>query len=88
MPSWYPELQSVCYRFGWRLARRRAVRAANRELLATHWAVGTDILSHQEEHGWGARVIDRLSADLQERFPDARGFSPRNLKYIRAFAEA
>ncbi|MCL2423409.1 MAG: PDDEXK nuclease domain-containing protein, partial [Micrococcales bacterium] len=38
--------------------------------------------------GWGARVIDRLSADIAEAFPDMSGFSPRNLRYMRRFAQA
>jgi predicted nuclease of restriction endonuclease-like (RecB) superfamily len=33
-------------------------------------------------------VIDRLAADLRDAFPDMKGFSPRNLKYMRAFAAA
>jgi hypothetical protein len=46
------------------------------------------ILERQQRAGWGAKVIDRLAADLNEAFPDMRGFSPRNLKYMRAFAAA
>jgi hypothetical protein len=38
--------------------------------------------------GWGAKVIDRLAADLRHAFPEMKGFSPRNLKYMRAIAEA
>ena len=60
--------------------RARAVATATAEQIATYWAVGGNILERQREQGCGARVIDRLSADLQQRFPDARGFSPRNLK--------
>jgi predicted nuclease of restriction endonuclease-like (RecB) superfamily len=87
MPAWYPDLLAVVS--GRVVAgRSQAIAAASRELLATNWAIGNDILGRQREEGWGARVIDRLSADLQERFPDSRGFSPRNLKYMRAFAEA
>ena len=47
-----------------------------------------DILQRQAEQGWGARVIDRLAHDLRTAFPDMKGFSPRNLTYMRAFAEA
>ncbi len=36
--------------------------------------------------GWGAKVIDRLSADLRLDFPALQGLSPRNLKYMRDFA--
>ena len=86
-PVWYPELlESVSQRIAG--GRRRAVIAVNQELTRTYWAVGRDILDRQSKQGWGAKVIDRLSADLQQRFPNARGFSPRNLKYMRAFAEA
>lgn len=46
------------------------------------------ILERQERAGWGAKVIDRLAADLREAFPDMKGFSPRNLRYMRAFAAA
>ena len=53
-----------------------------------YWHVGRDILARQEQEGWGARVIDRLSTDLHAAFPEMKGFSPRNLKYMRAFAEA
>jgi predicted nuclease of restriction endonuclease-like (RecB) superfamily len=87
VPDWYPELLDAvagCIQTG----RRRAVAAVNRELVSTYWAVGAEILARQEAEGWGARVIDRLSTDLHERFPDAKGFSPRNLKYMRAFAAA
>ncbi|GAB3127416.1 PDDEXK nuclease domain-containing protein [Glaciibacter psychrotolerans] len=66
--------------------RSRAVSAVNRELISTYWLIGRDILRRQAEEGWGSRVIDRLSSDLRERFPDSKGFSPRNLHYMRALA--
>lgn len=87
VPDWYPELlDAVANRV--KVGRQRAVVAANQELVATYWNVGKEILDRQSVEGWGARVIDRLSADLRERVPDAKGFSPRNLKYMRAFAAA
>jgi hypothetical protein len=46
------------------------------------------VLARQKQAGWGAKVIDRLSQDLNKAFPDQRGFSSRNLKYMRAFAAA
>ncbi len=46
------------------------------------------IVDRQERAGWGAKVIDRLAADLREAYPDMKGFSARNLKYMRAFAAA
>lgn len=71
-----------------RTSRLRAVRAANSELLALYWSIGRDILDRQEQAGWGSRVIDRLAADLREEFPDQRGWSRRNLHYMRSMAEA
>lgn len=86
-PAWYPQLLSdVSGHIS--TGRRRAVAAANTQLVATYWAIGQEILGRQDQEGWGAKVIDRLSADLRKRFPDTKGFSPRNLKYIRAFAAA
>ena len=69
-------------------ARIKAGLAANRELLALYWDIGRLILARQKKAGWGAKVIDRLSQDLQREFPGQQGFSPRNLKYMRAFASA
>ena len=71
-----------------RTAQVRAHLAANSELLAVYWDIGRMILHRQQAEGWGAKVIDRLSRDLQNEFPGQQGFSPRNLKYMRAFAEA
>lgn len=69
-------------------AQLRAAVAVNSELIRLYWSIGRDILTRQTEQGWGAKVIDRLSADLRREFPDMKGFSTRNLKYMRAFAEA
>jgi predicted nuclease of restriction endonuclease-like (RecB) superfamily len=71
-----------------RHAQLRAALSVNRELVLLYWSIGRDILVRQEEQGWGAKVIDRLAADLRKAFPEMNGFSPRNLKYMRAFAEA
>lgn len=65
----------------------KAALAVNRELVLLYWDIGRAILAEQEQHGWGAKVIDQLSADLKREFPDMSGFSPRNLKYMRRFAE-
>jgi predicted nuclease of restriction endonuclease-like (RecB) superfamily len=55
-------------------------------MVLLYWDIGRMILDRQEREGWGAKIIDRLAADLREAFPDMKGFSPRNLKYMRAFA--
>ena len=71
-----------------RQAQIKAALAVNRELILLYWQLGKEILKRQDQQGWGSKVIDRLSADLKQEFPDIKGFSPRNLKYMRAFAEA
>jgi predicted nuclease of restriction endonuclease-like (RecB) superfamily len=68
--------------------RLRVVLAANSAMVLLYWDIGRVILDRQEREGWGAKVIDRLAADLRDAFPDMRGFSPRNLKYMRAFSAA
>ena len=69
-------------------AQQSAALAVNRELVLLYWQIGRDILARQAEQGWGAKVIERLAHDLRTAFPEMKGFSPRNLKYMRAFAEA
>ncbi len=69
-------------------AQVRAALAINSELVLLYWSIGRDILMRQQQQGWGAKVVDRLAADLRRAFPEMKGFSPRNLKYMRAFAEA
>jgi len=69
-------------------AQQRAALAFNRELVLLYWQIGRDILARQAEQGWGAKVIERLAHDLRTAFPEMKGFSPRNLKYMRAFGEA
>ena len=71
-----------------RSAQVKAALAVNAELVLLYWSLGRDILARQKKEGWGAQVIDRLSADLRAAFPEMHGFSPRNLKYMRAFAAA
>lgn len=69
-------------------AQQRATLSVNRELVLLYWGIGRDILGRQLHQGWGAKVVDRLSHDLRAAFPFMKGFSPRNLKYMRAFAQA
>lgn len=81
--AWLAELKTRIHS-----AQQRAALAVNRELVLLYWQMGQDILARQAQQGWGAKVIDRLAQDLRAAFPDMKGFSPRNLKYMRAFAQA
>jgi predicted nuclease of restriction endonuclease-like (RecB) superfamily len=67
-------------------AQQRAALAVNKELLQLYWQMGRDLSDRRRE--WGSGVIDSVSADLRAAFPEMQGFSPSNLRYMRAFAEA
>jgi predicted nuclease of restriction endonuclease-like (RecB) superfamily len=64
-------------------ARQRALLAANEEQIRLYHYIGCEILGRQSQQGWGAKVIDSISADLREAFPDMKGLSATNLKYMR-----
>lgn len=67
-------------------SRYKAALSVNRELILLYHHIGMQILEAQEQQGWGAKVIDQLSKDLVSEFPEMKGFSTRNLKYMRKFA--
>lgn len=81
--AWFAEIKSRIH--GERL---RLVLASNSVMVMLYWDIGRRILQKQAEQGYGTKVVDRLAADLREAFPEMKGFSPRNLKYMRAFAAA
>ncbi|MCM0588728.1 MAG: PDDEXK nuclease domain-containing protein [Gloeotrichia echinulata CP02] len=71
-----------------RSAQVKAALSVNRELVLLYWQIGREIITRQQQQGWGAKVIERLARDLKAAFPDMKGFSRTNLLYMRAFAEA
>jgi len=81
--DWLAELKARI-----RDARLRASLSVNAELIGLYWRIGRDILERQNQHGWGAKVVERLASDLRAEFTGVRGFSRANLLYMRAFAEA
>jgi len=66
----------------------RATLAVNAALVQLYWHIGHEILSRQDQQGWGTKVVARLAQDLRREFPSLAGLSPRNLQYMRAFAKA
>jgi predicted nuclease of restriction endonuclease-like (RecB) superfamily len=68
-------------------SQQRAALSVNAELVQLYGRIGRDILQRQCAQGWGAKVIDRLAHDLKNAFPDMRGWSSSNLKYMRFFAQ-
>ncbi len=87
LPDKYPQLLSFL-KGKVRAAKQRAILSVNKELISIYWLIGKTIEEQQKSEGWGSKVIDQLSKDLSSEFPDMKGFSPRNLLYMRQFAEA
>ncbi len=54
--------------------RLRIVVSANQAMVLLYWDLGRLILERQGQHGWGAKVIDRLAVDLRAAFPGMKGF--------------
>lgn len=68
-----------------RSAQIKAALAVNSELIVLYWSIGRDIVQRQRREGWGAKVIDRLAADLRSEFPQMSGLSRTNVYRMRAF---
>jgi predicted nuclease of restriction endonuclease-like (RecB) superfamily len=69
-------------------ARVRAALQANSELIKLYWELGNKILEQQKDAFWGDKLLEQIAGDLRRAFPDMKGFSARNLQYMRAFAQA
>ena len=61
----------------------KAAIKVNSELLELYWQLGEEIIAKQKESTWGEAIIEQLSIDLAAAFPGMKGFSKRNLFYIR-----
>ncbi len=70
-----------------RESRLKAALAVNCELIKLYWKIGAAILEKQKISKWGDKILENLSRDLSEEFPDMKGFSKRNIFYMRQFAE-
>lgn len=70
-----------------RAAQGRAARAVNTELVTLYWTIGREIIDQQEQAGWGDNVVGRIAQDLALETESKRGFSRRNLFYMRRFAQ-
>lgn len=68
--------------------QQKTVHSVNQELILLYWDIGKSILDKQNAEGWGSKVIENLSHDLREAFPEMNGFSVRNLKYMQHFAKS
>jgi predicted nuclease of restriction endonuclease-like (RecB) superfamily len=68
-------------------AQLKSVVAANSQMLLLYWHLGNYILENQLKEGWGTKIIPLISKDLKKEFPNIKGFSERNLFYIKQFSQ-
>jgi predicted nuclease of restriction endonuclease-like (RecB) superfamily len=71
-----------------RTARLKASLSVNSELIRLYWRIGGEILKQRATKSWGSKVLDQLARDLRAEFPDMKGLSLTNLKYMALFAGA
>lgn len=76
--SWVSQLKKDI-----RSAQLRAAIKVNTDMLRLYWRMGADICEKQKAASWGDGWLNELSRELMTDFPDMKGFSHRNLKYIR-----
>ena len=67
----------------YRQSQIKAVVRINQSMLEFYWSLGHDIVAIKAESKWGTGVLQQLSADLQQIFPNEKGFSYRNIRYIK-----
>ena len=60
-------------------SRYKAIHMVNNELILLYHHIGSEIIRRQESHGWGSKIIDKLSKDLSASFPEMKGFGTSNL---------
>jgi len=83
LPAGYPAmLKDIKSRI--QEAQIKAALSVNRELIELYWDIGKLITSRQKIEGWGKSVVERLSADLRNEFPEITGFSTRNIWRMRS----
>jgi len=66
-------------------AQYNALKAVNRGLIVLYRDIGKSVVEKQKQYGWGKSIVERLAEDLQKEFPGIRGFSARNIWYMRNF---
>ena len=76
--EWLKELKAR-----YRQSQLRAAVKANNEVLEYYWSLGRDIVAKKAESKWGSGFFNQLSLDMRTIFPNEKGFSVTNLKYMK-----
>jgi predicted nuclease of restriction endonuclease-like (RecB) superfamily len=79
--QWLVELKNNIHQ-----SRLQTALKVNNDMLILYWYIGRQLIQKIDEEGWGAKIIEKLAVDLQKEFPDMKGFSVRNLLYMKQFA--
>ena len=67
----------------YRQSQIKAIVRINQSMLEFYWSLGKDIVALKAESKWGSGILQQLSIDLQQMFPEETGFSYRNIRYIK-----
>ena len=78
--SWFIEIKAKL-----KSIQQRTVVAINSALIDLYWDLGKMIAEKQAQAQWGDNILQSLSDDLKNEFPDSTGYSVRNLRYIKQF---
>lgn len=76
--EWFGEVKKR-----YRNAQIKAAVKVNAEQLLFNWQLGRDLVLYRAEEKWGKGVVEQVSLDLQDAFPDVKGFSARNLWFMK-----
>ena len=80
--QWIGEIKSR-----YRSAQIKAAVKVNAEQLLFNWQLGRDLVTRKAEEKWGSGIVEQVSLDLQEAFPESKGFSTTNLWYMKQWYE-
>ena len=78
--SWIQELGDR-----YRTSQIKASIRVNNEMLMYYWSVGKDITERRADSKWGNKFFQNMSMDMSDMIPNAKGFSPTNLRYMMRF---
>lgn len=76
-------VKSLSLRF--RQSQIKASVKVNSEMLRFYWSLGKDIVENSMDNKYGTGFFKNLSNDLKDSLPGVKGFSPRNLAYMKSF---
>lgn len=74
-------LSDVKVRF--RQSQIKASVRVNTSLLELYWSIGRDLIALRAEERWGSGVVRQFALDMRQAFPDEKGFSHTNVKYMK-----